>query len=350
MSTVTFYVYKGIYTDQTTSITYTGSPTVTYQVITVPGLNINAYTSGSNGYIQIYGTCTADAGSYAGGAFVKFRYGFTVDTVQVDIVVSNPPTYTHTIAYNANGGSGSMSSTTVTDYNSGSTNVTFASNGFTAPAGHYFAGWRINNTGTVYQPGGTYSVGGNGSVTAYAYWLPNSYTVSLSAGTGGSVSGGGTYTYGSSCTITATPDAHYHFKQWSDGNTSASRTFTVTGNVTLSASFEIDKHTVTLTAGTGGSVSGGGTYDYGSSVTISATPDAGYEFKQWSDGDTNATRTITVTGDVTLSASFKLGIAQIPVKVSGAWTNAEASVKVSGSWVPVKKVYMKVNGTWEEKI
>lgn len=243
-----------------------------------------------------------------------------------------------------------MGNTTVTNTNSGNTNVTFASNGFSAPTGHYFAGWRINNTGTVYQPGSTYPVGGNASVTAYAYWLPNSYTVSLSAGTGGSVSGGGTYTYGSSCTITATPNAHYHFKQWSDGNTSASRTFTVTGNVTLSASFEIDKHTVTLTAGPNGSVSGGGTYNYGSSVTISATPDAGYEFDQWSDGNTNATRTITVTGNVTLSASFKLGIAQIPVKVSGAWTNAEASVKVGGSWVAVKKVYMKVNGTWEEKI
>lgn len=119
-------------------------------------------------------------------------------------------------------------------------------------------------------------------------------------------------------------------------------------------SFEITitqpSYTVSLTAGAGGSVSGGGTYTYGSSVTISATPDAGYEFEQWSDGDTNATRTITVTGNVTLSASFKLGIAQIPVKVSGAWTDAEASVKVGGSWVPVKKVYMKVNGTWKEKI
>ena len=102
--------------------------------------------------------------------FRQFPYQFEQFSFSFHVVA---PTYTHTIFYNANGGGGYTEFSRVTDTNSGNTNVTFASNGFTAPAGHYFAGWRIDNTGTVYQPGNTYAVGANGSVIAYAYWLPS---------------------------------------------------------------------------------------------------------------------------------------------------------------------------------
>lgn len=63
-------------------------------------------------------------------------------------------------------------------------------------------------------------------------------------------------------------------------------------------------HTLTLTAGEGGTVSGGGTYQEGSNVQISATPDFGYEFDSWSDGNTNKDRTITMSDDLSLSATF----------------------------------------------
>ena len=55
---------------------------------------------------------------------------------------------------------------------------------------------------------------------------------------GGSVSGTGNYLQGTDATLTATPNAGYLFKQWSDGNTSASRTVTVTANATYTAIFE----------------------------------------------------------------------------------------------------------------
>lgn len=54
-----------------------------------------------------------------------------------------------------------------------------------------------------------------------------------------------------------------------------------------------------------GTVSGGGTYSEGSRVNISATPKSGYAFDKWSDGNTSATRTINVTQNLTLTASFK---------------------------------------------
>ena len=66
----------------------------------------------------------------------------------------------------------------------------------------------------------------------------------------------------------------------------------------------ITTYTIVLTAGEGGSVSGGGSYKEGKSVTITATPNFGYEFVSWSDGDTNAQRTFNVSEDLNLSASF----------------------------------------------
>ena len=52
----------------------------------------------------------------------------------------------------------------------------------------------------------------------------------------------------------------------------------------------------------GGTVTGGGSYDEGQKITISATPASGYSFVRWSDGNTQATRTITV-GSTTANTS-----------------------------------------------
>ena len=54
-----------------------------------------------------------------------------------------------------------------------------------------------------------------------------------------------------------------------------------------------------------GTVTGGGTYSEGSRVNVTATPKSGYAFDKWSDGNTQATRTINVTQNLSLTASFK---------------------------------------------
>ncbi len=53
-----------------------------------------------------------------------------------------------------------------------------------------------------------------------------------------------------------------------------------------------------------GTVTGGGAYTYGSSVKITATPQKGYLFSKWSDGNTSASRTVTVNGATTYTAYF----------------------------------------------
>lgn len=53
-----------------------------------------------------------------------------------------------------------------------------------------------------------------------------------------------------------------------------------------------------------GSVNGGGIYAEGTTTTLTANPNVGYNFSQWNDGNTSATRTITVNVDATYIAYF----------------------------------------------
>lgn len=66
------------------------------------------------------------------------------------------------------------------------------------------------------------------------------------------------------------------------------------------------QYTITLTASPteGGKVTGADTYYDGTSVTIKATANEGYAFSRWSDGDTNASRTIVANKNYSLTAYF----------------------------------------------
>ena len=85
----------------------------------------------------------------------------------------------------------------------------------------------------------------------------------------------------------------------------------VTGNATYTATYTATRRSYTLTVALAegcegmGEVSGSGSYEYGTVVTLTATAHEGYKFMQWSDGDTNATRTIIMEGDMTLTATFE---------------------------------------------
>lgn len=67
----------------------------------------------------------------------------------------------------------------------------------------------------------------------------------------------------------------------------------------------VNKYTIEASAAEGGTVTGGGTYDYGSSITLTATASPGYKFVQWSDGVATASRTVTVTGNTSYTAVFE---------------------------------------------
>lgn len=170
----------------------------------------------------------------------------------------------------------------------------------------------------------------NTSLTAVFDKVQN-YTITVTSNNSGwgSVSGGGTYPSGATATIKATPYSGYSFVKWNDGNTNATRTITVTGNATYTATFKSNTTNYTISVYTNnaswGTVSGGGTYPSGTTVTLKATPYSGYSFDRWDDGNTNATRYITVTGNASYTAYFKSnggsGTASLSVNFGGTtWT------------------------------
>lgn len=142
---------------------------------------------------------------------------------------------------------------------------------------------------------------------------PNYYNITATTNpvAGGTVTmtpDGGTYVEGSSVQLTATANTGYNFTQWSDGVTTNPRTVTVNADASYEAQFALQQFTVTVAANPaeGGTVTGGGVYDYNSTATIAATANSGYEFVEWNDHNTNASRIVTVTEDVTYTATFQL--------------------------------------------
>ncbi len=133
---------------------------------------------------------------------------------------------------------------------------------------------------------------------------------------GGTTNGGGIHSKDDSTTVTATPATGYEFVNWTeDGkvvSTDAEYTFTATSDRTLSANFATESCTISVSADPdgGGSVTGGGSNNYGDSVTVTATPATGYYFVNWTeDGEevsTDSSYTFTAEGNRTLVANFEL--------------------------------------------
>lgn len=70
----------------------------------------------------------------------------------------------------------------------------------------------------------------------------------------------------------------------------------------------LDIYTLTVTSDdeSRGTVSGGGQYLDGATVTLTATPNEGYVLWKWSDGDTSRSRIVAVSGNANYIAYFKV--------------------------------------------
>ncbi|MEM7028117.1 MAG: LamG-like jellyroll fold domain-containing protein [Chloroflexota bacterium] len=126
---------------------------------------------------------------------------------------------------------------------------------------------------------------------------------------------GNFYQTGTVITLTATPDIGSYFAGWSGDLTGVTNpvTMAVTSDVAITATFEIVTHTLTIsTAGMGsGSVTlepVGNVYNYGTVVTLTASPDVGSYFVGWSGNisHTSAVITTTMIQDVHLTATFAI--------------------------------------------
>lgn len=113
-------------------------------------------------------------------------------------------------------------------------------------------------------------------------------------------------------TIEAIPAEGYEFDKWSDGGGRTHSVVFTSDGQSLTAYFrkiQVTQYTLSLLAdpSSGGTVSGSGSYDAGTKVTVSATPNNGYRFIRWSDKG-NQSHTVTMNGSKTLTAYFEKAV------------------------------------------
>ena len=286
-------------------------------------------------------TCTVTATPNSGYHFVNWTengsavssnasYSFTVSANRNLVANFSQQTQNYTVSVSANPTNGGTVTGGGTYTEGQSCTVTATPND-----NYTFTNWTENGTMVSTNAIYNFNVTGNRTLVANFTYVPQTFTVSVSANptNGGTVSGGGTYTEGQSCTVTATPNTNYTFTNWTENgtvvSTNASYNFTVTGNRTLVANFTYvpQSFTVSVSANptNGGTVSGGGTYTEGQSCTVTATPNANYTFTNWTENgtvvSTNASYNFTVTGNRTLVANFTYVPQTFTVSVSANPTN-----------------------------
>lgn len=203
---------------------------VTY---TISAFNGAKRSSGSGSFTGTYSI--SGNGSTSKTVTVTFR-NFNTDngdsaTKSVSFTVTVPAWTSYTVAYNANGGSGAPGSQTKWKDHT----LTLSS---TKPTrtGYTFQGWATSASGSVaYAAGGSYSA--NASVTLYAVWKANTYSVKYNANGGTGAPANQTKTYGQNLTLSSTTPTrtNYNFLGWSTSASATSATYAAGGTYTANS-------------------------------------------------------------------------------------------------------------------
>jgi len=295
--TMSFYIKTTStnYTDYYSVLLSTGSNAINQFSTTV----VSSTRVTSTNYTQV----NVNLGSYSGMGYVAIRHTSSAD--QASLLVDDI-----TIVEGEDPGTDSGT------FNYGQTCVVTA----TPNTGYHFVNWTENGTAVSSSATYSFTVTNDCDLVAHFSNQTQSYTIAVSANptAGGSVTGGGTFSQGQSCTVVATPNANYTFNNWTESgtvvSTNASYTFTVNASRNLVANFTYvappTNYTITVSANptNGGNVSGGGTYQQGQSCTVVASPNANYTFNNWTENgnvvSTNASYTFTVNANRNLVANF----------------------------------------------
>ena len=195
-----------------------------------------------------------------------------------------------------------------------------------------FSYWALaNDYSKIISNDNPYTFVAKESITLYAYKDLNATDLNVAVSATATAGGSATVTIdgnavtqaplGEEVTLTATPTAGYRFVKWTTGSgteeqvisTEANCTAIVQAATTYTANFEVieggstpTQYTITATAnlGTAGSVTGGGTYNEGATVTLTATPNSGYEFVNWTSGTTTVSTSATYSFTANASAEY----------------------------------------------
>ena len=183
----------------------------------------------------------------------------------------------------------------------------------TASNGYHFVSWTKGDA-VVEGAGAEYTFVPTEAAAYTANFAINTYEIEVSATEGGTASANAeTVEHGSKVTLTATPNEGYEFVGWYNGETKVSEVanyeFAVTSEINYVANFKKKSYTVAVSAGEGGTASANAeTVEHGSEVTLTATPNEGYEFAGWYNGDefvsNEAILTFAVTSNINYTARF----------------------------------------------
>ena len=208
----------------------------------------------------------------------------------------------------------------------------------TANYGYSFIDWKEYGVTVSTNPTYTFAVMDDRNLTAC--FEPNSYVLSADVvpQNGGTVSGTGTYTFGQTVTLTATPASSYYFINWMEADTlfstnpsidilvNADRHFVVT--------FAEDCRTIDATADPeeGGNVTGAGNYIVGSSCTLTANANPGYSFMRWTENGQTVSNSRVYTFTVDANRELVAHFMAVPYEIS-VTVDPQAGGTVTGAGV-----------------
>ena len=187
--------------------------------------------------------------------------------------------------------------------------------------GYKFVGWSVGESAEIVSEDLTYTISIVENAAYKANYAKRTYTVTVSTnneewGTVNTIAN--PVTHGETVTLTATPAEGYRFVNWtvSENQVSTEATFTtdaITADVEYIANFEeipqTQYYSVVAIAGTGGSATASSSsVEENTTVTLTATPDSGYTFRNWTvageEVSTDNPYIPTITADTKYVAHF----------------------------------------------
>jgi hypothetical protein len=279
--------------DQTT---YLSGTSVTLTAVPATGWSFANWSGGATGTTNPL-TITMDGNKTINALFTQNTYTLTVTPTGSGTVNKNPNQATY------------LSGTSVT---------------LTAvpAAGWGFTNWSGSATGTT----NPLTITMDGNKTINALFTQGQFTLTVNTTGSGTVSKNpdqATYASGTSVTLTAVPATGWSFANWSGNATGMTNPLTITmdGNKTINALFTANVYTLTVTHTGNGSVTPdkAAPYHYGDVVKLTATPDAGWSFANWSGDATGTTSPVDVTidGNKTVDALFTQNVYTLTITHTG---------------------------------
>lgn len=294
-------------------------------------LTLSSATPSKTGYTFAGWSCSAGGTYSAGSQYTRDQDSGTV-TMTAQWTANK-----YTVTYNSNGGSGSMSADTAT-YDS---NYTTKANSFTR-TGYTFTGWneKADGTGTSWTSyiGKPWKWKYTKSITLYAQWKANTYTVTYNANGGSGTMSSDTATYDANYTTKANgfTKTGYEFVGWNekaDGSGTSWTSYigkpwkwTYTNNVTLYAQWKASNYTIKFDANGGTGSMGNQTATYDTALNLSANRFARptYTFLGWSKDKDAATASYSNSQSVK-----NIGSAGTTVTLYAVWRKTDASFDTS---------------------